>query len=657
MDPTKRNLRMRSPPVTSYTVPPETRGSLSTTIGKATLIGFLLALWLATHPYMGIVHDARLYLIQTLHLMDPVQWRDDLFFKYGTQDSFSLFSNGYKFFVSSLGANRADQIALLLGSALWMAGIGGLTGAILKQPTERIAAVCGVIALSSGYGRLDFFHYAEPFVTPRLFAEAAIMGGLALAIQCRYVWMSLLTVLALALHPLATLPGIGIMAVSALRQHPRAWIAMGLSLITGLIFAELGIEPFARVLEFYDTAWFQIIKVRNNAAIISTWSATDYAGTVATFLTLGTFLTVASTQERRLTLSVLTATTAACALSFLGTDLGHNVLITNLQLWRTLWITTLASNATLFLLILRTSGVDRVVLTIAAIFKFLPQFLLGLSLAAPFCIILCLSWFLRKRLPNQQARFATGCVILALTPAVIALTIKASYVQILFDQHISQHTSSLTLAMVAILGLAWTKRHPPSKRFLAIAVASLVSCLVLMDQRTAWNRYVYGSQPDKRLSQFLSDSGQTYWEGMGLEALWFKARKPSYYSCAQGSESIFFRAEALEWSRRKSELQPMNTEDFSSPICGPKSDPSAVGPDSMLQVEDVCKRLPDLDTIILNHPVPGLPRQSWTAPASQEITVRAADSHLKSSHIANISTFYRYNCADLRGQHDDHPSK
>ena len=50
----------------------------------------LLFAWV--HPYNGIRHDGMLYVAQALKHVDPVIFNGDLFFKFGSQDSFSAVS-------------------------------------------------------------------------------------------------------------------------------------------------------------------------------------------------------------------------------------------------------------------------------------------------------------------------------------------------------------------------------------------------------------------------------------------------------------------------------------------------------------------------------------------------------------------------------------
>jgi hypothetical protein len=611
---------------------------------------FLLTLWVVTHPYLGVIHDARLYLLQTLNALEPARWSDDLFFQYGSQDSFSLFSNGYKWLVAEMGIASANLLATLIGDGLWLAGLSFLVCTVLKDSIERLAAIGGVIALSSEYGGLGIFHYAEPFVTPRLFAEAAVMVSLAMAARRQYAWMAILTLLAFAIHPLITLPGIGIIALETLRRDRRAWIIVGVVLLSCIVGAELGVDPFSRATQFYTADWFRVINARNKVTLIGAWSFIDQARLAVVFIILGTFLAVASDRERRFTIMILIATFLSCTASFLGADVARNVLITNLQLWRVLWIAHLCANAALLLLLLRTSRTERIPIAIAATFSFLPHFMSALSTMEPFIVTLCLTWFLHKKLQHDRMRLLVAVTILILMALATVLAVYSLYLQITLDRYLGRHLLILTLATVAVIGITRCIRHAPETLMIATAVGVLTGSLLMANQQTEWHRYVYGSGPDGGLKQFLANSGNTYWEGFnGTEVLWFRARKPSYFSCVQGTESMFFQSVAMDWSRRKAGLQPLGTQDFSETLCRSETGIRASGTASPAQITAACQSLPDLDTIILNHPVPELPNRTWTAPAYQEITEYDRRNNVSlHAKTVKISTFYRYDCAALR---------
>jgi len=598
-------------------------------------------MWLTTHPYRGVFHDARYYLIQTLNALDSNKWAQDLYFKYGNQDSFSLFSNGYKWVVIALGSEGANLVATIVGDALWLVALGSLICAALTCRVERMAAICGVIVLASGYGHLSSLHYAEFFVTPRLFAEAATMGGLALVIQQRHVWASALFLLAFLFHPLIAIPGIGVVVIAALRRDRRAWMVLGLLLCAIAAGIGLKVEPFVRAREFYDTDWFQVIKARDELAMISIWSSEDYARIVAACTVLIAFLIVATDRERRFVVMVLVIAVGGCVASFVGADLAHNVLIMNLQLWRAMWLANVASNAVFPLLILRSRGSERIVLVVGFVFGFFPRFLFSLAFVSPFIVLLSALWFLFGKTPGERIRFFLRGITLICLSVYLVLAAYALYLQIADDFYIGEYLPSLVLTAASIFGLAWSLRQPMAKWLIPAVIFVLVTSAILVDQRTSWNRYVYGSGPDGGLQKFLADAGTIYWEGInGADLLWFKAGKPIYYSCVQGTESIFFRPLALEWFRRLSVIRLLNTEDFKTLSCGTKVDPSTAGPHSQAQIAAVCQALPDLDTLILNHPIPELAGQSWTAPTYQEIVEGARRKH--------VSTFYRYSCTSLR---------
>ena len=50
------------------------------------------AVYLIARPYWGIAHDAQIYVGQALNLSHPGLLANDLFFRYGSQDRFTIFS-------------------------------------------------------------------------------------------------------------------------------------------------------------------------------------------------------------------------------------------------------------------------------------------------------------------------------------------------------------------------------------------------------------------------------------------------------------------------------------------------------------------------------------------------------------------------------------
>src|SRR5438874_1165283 len=94
------------------TTPPTWSDRAFEAIGKLaappwSLLLVLLAVNALARPYAGITHDARLYSAQVLNQIDPTVYGDDIFFRYGSQDQFSIFSRFVAPVVRLLGLETA----------------------------------------------------------------------------------------------------------------------------------------------------------------------------------------------------------------------------------------------------------------------------------------------------------------------------------------------------------------------------------------------------------------------------------------------------------------------------------------------------------------------------------------------------------------------
>src|SRR5688572_6594290 len=84
------------------------------------LFALLLVLNAAARPYLGIVHDARLYSAQVLNQLDAGCYADDLFFRYGSQDQFSLFSRLAAPLAGLLGVEMSFFVLYLVFNTLFL---------------------------------------------------------------------------------------------------------------------------------------------------------------------------------------------------------------------------------------------------------------------------------------------------------------------------------------------------------------------------------------------------------------------------------------------------------------------------------------------------------------------------------------------------------
>jgi hypothetical protein len=605
-------------------------------------LALILAIWIAARPYYGIVHDARLYMVQALHALQPSRYDQDLYFRYGSQDAFTIFTAGYKWLVAWLGPAAAHLAATVGGGALWLAALFALVWTVIPGRRERWLAVAGVILLDPKYGGI--FSYGEAFATPRLFAEALVMAALALGVRGRAIVAWALLVLAGLVHPLAAAGGAGVLMVRAAIADRRAWIAIGALAGAAWLVATIGVDPFARVLARYDDAWFKITETRAYFVLLSHWTWWGGCQVAAALAILALAWRLAEAPARRLMVAVAIVTFAALVVAFLGADIAHNVLITNLQIWRALWLPTVLANAFLPVILFREGawGWPRTLLATGAAISVCARFFPALEVIAPVALLPGCALLAARDRASGRWTLAIRLTALIAVGLVGGLAMTVLFLEARADVSQFSDIARLCVAAAAAASLVFGVRA--GVRLAAIATALLLCALGLADQRTSWTRFVDGAGPDNGLAAFLSGAGATYWEGDGgLELLWFRRGGPSYFSCLQGTEALFFRGEALDYARRGAALSRLNTFDFApaaDPYCIRKQDPDAMGPSGPGQIAAACRALPDLDTLVLNWPVPGVAAQAWTAPAYQARVVNGRN--------IRISTFHRYDCANFR---------
>ncbi|WP_374572695.1 hypothetical protein [Phenylobacterium sp.] len=617
-----------------------------------TLLSALLmaALWLATHGYKGVFHDARLYTLQALHGLDPGRWAEDLFFKFGSQDSFTLFSAAFEPLVRSLGPALANIIGWLAGGALWMAGLFVLASAALDDRRLRLAAMIGVVAIEAHYGGFNVFRYGEPFLTPRLYAEALSMAALGFALRGRLVLAVLAIAAAGLLHPLMALVGAGALFFYSALADRRVWLLAALGAVVGAGLVLAGVEPFARVSRVYDPSWFQIVYDRCRFAFISRWSLFDHLRVVTTFAVLLAAQWRAEGKLRRLIRAVIMLTVAGLAVSFVGSDLARDVLIVNLQVWRVLWLATLFANGALAVLAfgLPKGMVSRELFLIAAVAGalavplWIPSFAVwGVALTA------CLALAAEARWGETMAPTARTALRLACRAVAIGL-LAFSAIFVVLQTRSEQFPGRLAdlVATLAVIGVAWAASRLAARR-LAFGLAALLCVAVFarLDHRTDWQRFLEAPGAPADLARFVGPARNIYWEG-GPEVLWLKLRRPSYYSCLQGAGAMFYRQTATTFHARLEALKGLGSREVAGGFdrfCAFKGMPPKPSPPTREALAATCRRLPDLDELVLVRAAPGLAARSWAAPTSEELPGR---NELYPSE--RVSRFYAYDCKDFR---------
>jgi hypothetical protein len=620
----------------------------------------IAALWLATRPYFGIVHDARFYMLQALHDLHPERFATELYFQFGSQDRFTIFSRLAAPLIAWLGLGPTALILTVAGALLWLGGLIYLARVLFGSGRLMWFAAAGALALPSFYAT---FSYGEPFVTPRLYAEALTLWALAQIVRGRVVAPLAIFVLSALLHPLSTLPGLAFALLTFALANPRWWSAIvgGAGALLALAFA--GIEPFAALRAVYDPDWFEIMKVRDAMALVGEWPV-YVAFRIAPFLAMIALAWVlAEPRERRFLLCAVIVGLGGMLVTYLGGDLAHDVLIVQIQPWRSLWLLALVANVYAVPSLARLSargaigGLALEGLCFAGAQLVLAQFLpTNIVIAAPafFAATAIALWRLRApRRPDRVARAVT--LVLMALGAVLTLMFAQHFIaggfavlrpEMLRPEMYSLGVTALALGL-AVLAYA-AAGHPArvSARALPwLAAAILAAAFFGWDARSSWTKFVENDAPvPESLAAVLPANASVYWEG-GLEFLWLRMHRPQYFSCEQGTGALFFRQTALEWQRRAESIWPLRTLDFMPRdfLC-PTLDNREKGQSTRADLADFCRANPGLDEVILMQPVDGVEAKIWTAPMPYS-QVHVVDGQRA---VYEANRFYVYGCSELR---------
>ncbi|MFO0965394.1 MAG: hypothetical protein U0793_07385 [Gemmataceae bacterium] len=319
-------------------------------------------------PYAGFAHDARLYSVQVLNQVEPGSYADDLFLKYGSQDQFSIFSRLTAPLVACFGLTATFFSIYLIFNALFIFALQRLVLALVSDRALALLGLLYAMIAPLPFGGLGTFLVHEPFLTPRIMANALVLFGLERLLARRY-WLSFALMLAAALaHPLMAQGGLLIfLLVSAWDWLPR-WAFRGLiglaivAAATIILLRPIGLALFGEM----DESWREIVRLASGYNFPTEWSARDWFNV---FLSIGVVGAFAWTlrDEDRAKARFLGVTAVIGVAGFIGTLLGSTLCYAFLfqaQPYRVLWILKAVQAPLGFCLIVRLwkheTGMSRV---------------------------------------------------------------------------------------------------------------------------------------------------------------------------------------------------------------------------------------------------------------------------------------------------------
>lgn len=305
------------------------------------LFAVLLFLNALARPYGNFVHDARLYAAQVLYQIDPNSFANDLFFRFGSQDSYSLFSKLVAPLVSLFGLEPVFFALYLICNALFYLAALRLVRALVKDPVAAAISLILIAVVALPWGGMLVFHVNENFLTPRILANALVLFALERLVRRRPLPAFACLVGALVLHPLMALPGLlvflGWCGLSFL-----SWRSF-LVLVAGVALAHLAVLAYfplgVRLLGHMDSEWREMVRATNPYNFPLEWTVQDWLRVAVAFTVTFLFWRhgCGSPERRRLVGLVLFVAALGLGGTLLACQLPYALPMVG-QPYRALWL-------------------------------------------------------------------------------------------------------------------------------------------------------------------------------------------------------------------------------------------------------------------------------------------------------------------------------
>lgn len=536
------------------------------------LWALLLPLAFLMRPYSGIVQDARIYIGRGLADLDPGGLGQDIMFVNDGQTGFSLFRPIIRLLLGVLPADQTSTLLVCAGLVMWLIAAAALMRRIASDRAAW-AATMATLALSSDYGGFGVFRYAEAIATPRIFAEAAVLGALAMLLDGRRLLAWILLGLALSLHPLMALPGVAL-AVVLLVTADRRWLyPIGAAVTVLLAGAWFRAPVVGRLFVVMDPVWLSLIRHRSLNLFPTLWSAQDDARILCQAAAAIVAGRLAAPPARTLFWGIVAVAAVSLLIALAFGDAIPSVLIMQLQLWRALWLLTLLGNAGLALAAVRLWRAEpalRVTLALLVMAWSAQSSPLLAALLASAAVALLLiggngrlsdisprigRWALGAALASAAAETVGQSVVLLRTILPLGASVwhLGPWTYVTTSGVLALPIMAATVTTVLVLENA--ERSSTSGRSLRAASLAALVCLSLVtvlfwDSRTDENRLAttrLGASDPLRF--FDTSPGAILWIDEASES-WFMLGRPAFVNAQQGSPILFSRDLAVEWADR-----------------------------------------------------------------------------------------------------------
>lgn len=540
------------------------------------------------NPYAGFIYDARLYGLQALAHVHPGRYARDLFFLFGSQDSFSIFSTLQASVIKATNLYHGTWLLYFGSKILFYGGLLAFLRAFLKQNSLAFLVCC---FLAAGPAHYIAFDANEPFLTPRLASEA--FGLIAVASYLRGGrWLPFLFLLiAGLLHPLMAIGPAAIIVLLWLwgKNRRTVGLVLGGAAVLGLCAyfvagqAIRGLDLFTP----FDTKWLDIVKKYNGCVVPGKWCAGDWEAMLGSLLIIVfSFPSLTPGQKRLVFVSTVVAA-GGVLLTVFGVYVLPLVILAQLQLWRAWWVVDLLVPCLAFLWASRLWHADNRLFRLVVPPLVIP-ILLGAGmtgdalpwLVAAGCFTLVVSR-LSVRLRKETVLLLVAAESIAIViPWLAGLWLRAQGA-LLSGPVFSRNALFILVAVLGpfarpvavFLGGLGGRRKPGP--FIFGGVALLLFCLVLPSGSASYRIPVLPgrflpAQLDRHTVDALHGWRKKIPAGsviladksVQVEDIWFDLASCDYVSDAQNGGAVFNRSLALEYLKRKKDREDFFGKDM-----------------------------------------------------------------------------------------------
>jgi len=526
----------------------------------------LLALgcWLVQNSFAGIAQDSVLYTLFALARLHPDTLTADVFLRFGSQAQFTLFTPLYTVAIEWFGMEHAAALLLFL-SQVALFTFAWLLARRFMAPLDATLGIALLALLPSEYGAGTTFHYLEPYLTPRMPAEALVIGAILAATKERY-WTAVGCVLAgMLLHPIMAACGAAYLVLTyVVPLRPRltlSILAAGFAIALGIVTA---IAPLGRL---EDKTWLFVVHSTSNYLFVTSWSLSDWSrvSPQLALLAIGCWVGV-TPLLRRVCAGVLATVVCGMMVTVVFCDLLHVSLFIDLQAWRWIWLVNVLAlvlaPAILQNCWQRGNGGQVAVVLLATtwVFRDLPADLYIVALATAFA-----------GTPTRWNQHKYWRALRLAACAMLGLAICLDLSSVLCDNRVADVAHSELLQQVrhicldgvipgALLIFAWMALHPRDSNAvhrpvaLAVGLAGVVACAWLIP--FGWKDFTRIRYTPDLARQFapwrtaIPPHAEVLWPEDNPTGGWYLLDRPSYWSGYQVAGAIFSKEKALLVQRR-----------------------------------------------------------------------------------------------------------